>query len=95
MKNMKKAILMSEKDNVATALMPVKKKERTSVVFNNKTVAEIDAFENIEMYHKIAVKPIDKGEPVYKYGEVIGKATQHIKTGEHVHVNNIESVMTK
>lgn len=95
MKDLKRAILMNEKDNVATALIPVIKGENAAVVYNNKSVAEIYALDDIEMYHKIAIKPIDKGELVYKYGEVIGKATQPIKAGEHVHVNNIESVMTK
>lgn len=95
MADLKKAILMNEKDNVATALFTIKKEERAVIVYNNRVIAEIDALEDIDMYHKLAIKPVEKGEIVYKYGEVIGKATQTIKVGEHVHVNNIESVMTK
>jgi altronate dehydratase small subunit len=95
MNNFKKAILMNEKDNVATALFTINKQESAAVVYNNNIVAEIDTLDDIDMYHKLAVKPIEKGALVYKYGEVIGKATQPIKAGEHVHVNNIESVMTK
>ena len=36
-------------------------------------------------------KNIDSGENIIKYGEIIGKASKPIKTGEHVHVHNIES----
>lgn len=95
MADLKKAILMNEKDNVATALSEIKKEESVVIVHNNKVVAEIEAIEDIELYHKLAIRPIAEGDIVYKYGEIIGKATEAIKVGEHVHVNNIESVMTK
>lgn len=95
MSDIKKAILMNEKDNVATALFEIKRNEIAMVVYNNKIVAEINTLDDIDLYHKLAIKPIQKDEIVYKYGEVIGKAVQPIKSGEHVHVNNIESVMTK
>lgn len=95
MEELKKAILMNEKDNVATALFPINKNEKTMIVYNNGIVSEIEALDDIDRYHKLAIKAIEKDEIVYKYGEVIGKATKSIKLGEHVHVNNIESVMTK
>lgn len=41
--------------------------------------------------HKIAVKDIKEGEPVIKYGEVIGRATKDIKAGEWVHSHNLKS----
>ena len=95
MDEFKKAILMNERDNVATALFPIDKNEKTMIVYNNGTVSEVMALDDIDRYHKIAIKTIEKNEIVYKYGEIIGRATQLIKVGEHVHVNNIESVMTK
>jgi altronate dehydratase len=42
--------------------------------------------------HGIALKDIIKGEEVIKYGEVIGRSTDHIKEGSHVHIHNIESL---
>lgn len=95
MQDLKKAILMNKKDNVATALFPIKKNDSAVITCNNEIVTEIIALEDIEIYHKIAIKPIQKGALVYKYSEVIGQATNSIKVGEHVHVNNIESVMGK
>lgn len=39
--------------------------------------------------HKVAVQAIAVGEPVRKYNQVIGFATQPIEPGDHVHVHNI------
>lgn len=41
--------------------------------------------------HKYALKDIKKGETVIKYGQIIGRATQDIKTGEWVHTHNVKS----
>ncbi len=41
--------------------------------------------------HKIAVEPIAPGDPVVKYGEVVGRATLPIARGDHVHVHNVVS----
>lgn len=42
--------------------------------------------------HKIAIRRIVKGEQVTKYGEEIGVASCDIEVGEHVHVQNVESI---
>lgn len=42
--------------------------------------------------HKFALCDIPKGSLIRKYGEVIGKASCDIQTGEHVHVHNMESM---
>ncbi|MCQ2742467.1 MAG: altronate dehydratase family protein [Bacilli bacterium] len=41
--------------------------------------------------HKIARGEIKKGEYVYKYGQIIGRATSDIKKGEWVHTHNVKS----
>src|SRR5437868_1697744 len=43
----------------------------------------------IGMGHKLAVRPIAKGQAVTKYGQIIGFATRDIAAGEHVHVHNV------
>jgi altronate hydrolase len=40
--------------------------------------------------HKIATRPIAKGEPIRKYDQIIGFASADILPGEHVHVQNVE-----
>ena len=49
----------------------------------------VAAVERIPAGHKVAVKPIAVGEPVMRYGQIIGFATQPIAPGQHVHVQNI------
>ena len=41
--------------------------------------------------HKMALKDIDKGEDVIKYGYPIGEATCSIKAGERVHTENMKT----
>ena len=41
--------------------------------------------------HKLAVKPIAKGETVRKYGAPIGSATADIAPGDYVHIHNMKS----
>jgi altronate hydrolase len=41
------------------------------------------------MGHKLAVRPIPAGEPVLKFGQVIGFASSDIGPGDHVHVHNV------
>ncbi len=48
--------------------------------------------EAIPAGHKLALRPIADCERVIKYGQPIGRATQAIPAGAHVHVHNVESL---
>jgi len=39
--------------------------------------------------HKVAVRAIAAGEPVRRYNQIIGTATQAIAAGQHVHTHNL------
>jgi altronate dehydratase small subunit len=82
------AIVISSKDNVATAIKTLLSGE--SVICTGKR-EKIVVADEIPKGHKFATKNIYKGEHVYKYGQIIGTATAMISKGEHVHVHNIES----
>ena len=45
----------------------------------------------VGMGHKIALAPISAGEPVLKYGQIIGFAAIDIAPGDHVHVHNVRA----
>ena len=45
--------------------------------------------DQIPLGHKVAIKEIRSGNPIIKYGEIIGKATKAIAAGQHVHVHNV------
>jgi altronate dehydratase small subunit len=90
-----KAILMNLQDNVAVVLSQVNKNERVTIIYDNKVIDSIQSKDNIEIYHKIAIKFINSRENVYKYGEIIGRAVEPIEKGHHVHVTNIKGVTMK
>lgn len=47
--------------------------------------------QRIGLGHKIALKPIKQGQPIYKYGQVIGFASEDIAPGTLVHVHNVSA----
>ena len=92
--DIQKAIMMNEKDNVATLLTDVDKNDVVQVRTGEKSV-EVRVQGKIQFGHKFAMKKITKGENVIKYGEAIGQATQDIGEGQHVHVHNVESLRAR
>ena len=83
-----KAIVIHEKDNVATALSPLSA-GGTAPVRVHGQVEQVKLLASIPMGHKFALREIEEGEAVFKYGEPIGRATSRIARGEHVHVLNV------
>jgi altronate hydrolase len=53
------------------------------------SAAGVAALARVPRGHKMAVRPIAEGEPVRKYGQVIGFAKQPIAPGEWVHEHNV------
>ncbi len=88
---MKIAIIMDPKDNVATLLSDVDKDDIVQARLGEKSTEE-QVKEPIRFGHKFALSRIRKGKNVVKYGEIIGRATQDIDKGYHVHVHNVESL---
>jgi altronate hydrolase len=74
-------IRLHEADNVVVAradLLPGTGLPGTNVVCRDHVPAG----------HKVAVAPVAADEPVRKYNQIIGFATQAIEPGAHVHVHN-------
>lgn len=80
---MKDYIIVSEKDNVATALRDFKKGEK---------VANIELLNDIASGHKFALKNIKKDEVIIKYAEAIASASCDIGAGEWVHIHNTAGI---
>ena len=76
----------SEKDNLVTCVKAMKTGDRVEV-----DGTEILVRDDIPKFHKMAIAEIRKGEAVYKYGEVMGVASQDIHTGQWAHIHNIDS----
>jgi altronate dehydratase small subunit len=84
------AILLSPRDNVATALRPIEPGEALRIRLGD-AVLELRSAEAVPLCHKISLSRIGAGEPVTKYGEPIGLALEAIAPGRHVHVHNMQS----
>ena len=78
-------IVISDADNVATALEPL---DAGQVLGE---VGSITVREAIPRGHKVAVRAIAAGSAVMKYGSPIGLATADIPAGAHVHTHNVSS----
>lgn len=68
-------------DNVAVLKRPIKIGTR----LDNGLTANRD----IPPGHKIAIAEIPEGEPIRKYGQIIGFAKNRIVPGDHVHAHNV------
>jgi altronate hydrolase len=80
-----KTILLSPADNVAVA--------RTDLPRGLKLTApegSIILRDGIGMGHKVALREIPEGTPVYKYSQIMGTAIYPIQPGEWVHTHNVD-----
>ncbi len=84
-------MVLHNRDNVATALTDIKGGTLVRVKAGDHTI-ELTVKQAIPFGHKFAIMNIEKGQPVYKYGEKIGKAIKPIRLGQHVHTHNVEGV---
>jgi len=50
----------------------------------------VKARQLVQPGHKVAIKSVAQGEPVRRYGQIIGFASQPITEGDHVHSHNLE-----
>lgn len=78
------AVHLQASDNVAVARKPIP--AGTVLEFSAGRVGMEFA---IPLGHKFALRPIAEGEPILKYGQVIGFAARAIAAGEHVHTQNV------
>ena len=80
----KKYIIIDPSDNVATAI--------TDLVAGSLG-DWIELLKDIPFGHKFALCDLKPGEYVIKYGARIGRVTQPILKGDHVHVHNVEDIV--
>ncbi|HLJ62156.1 MAG TPA: UxaA family hydrolase [bacterium] len=83
-------LVLDPRDTVAVAVTPLQPGRMVEAVRGDGPVrVSVDAL--IPFGHKIAIAPMDVGDPIVKYGEVIGYALAAIRPGQHVHVHNVRS----
>ena len=81
-----KAVVLRDDDSVAVAARPIPK--GSILRLGDRT---IEVQEPIGLGHKVALAAIATGEPVRKYGQIIGFASRDIRAGSRVHVENLRA----
>ncbi len=79
-----KAIILHPDDDVAIAKAPI-----SAGAVLEEGSERITVGSDIRPGHKVARRARREGEPVRRYGQVIGFATQPIARGDHVHSHNL------
>jgi altronate hydrolase len=78
------ALRLHPDDDVAIALVPLAAGRQVAVAGQTLQLAGA-----IAPGHKLALRAVAAGQPVRRYGQVIGFATRPITPGEHVHSHNL------
>src|SRR5262245_57962330 len=79
------AIDLHPRDDLALATPPVS----SGAVLEPENAPDVSIRHFIPSGHKIALHPVTAGEPVRRYGQIIGFATAPIEVGDHVHIHNL------
>ncbi len=88
-----KVFVHARGDNVGVAVEDLAPGEAVGVVIlEDDSQSVLTVQQAIPVGHKVALQAIAAGERVIEYGEPIGRATQAIRAGEHVHVHNIKTL---
>lgn len=84
------AVLLHPQDDVAIARVPLSRgvvlRLPDEVVGGGRLV---EVAQRVQAGHKLALHDIAPGQPVLRYGSIIGFATQPIQAGAHVHTHNL------
>ncbi|HLG61060.1 MAG TPA: altronate dehydratase family protein [Ktedonosporobacter sp.] len=78
------AVLLHPNDDVAIARVPLNR----GVVFHSPG-GLVTVIQRIPSGHKVALQDIEQGQPLRRYGSIIGFATRPIQAGSHVHSHNL------
>lgn len=79
-----KAVVLRPEDDVAIA-----KTELIAGVVLEDGAASIAVRQDIKPGHKVARRAVPAGQPVRRYGQIIGFASRAIAAGDHVHTHNL------
>jgi altronate dehydratase small subunit len=85
-----KVIVISSRDNVATALENLKAGDVLELEIGGEH-RSVKLSSDIAFGHKFSLSKIESNSPLIKYGEVIGISRVTIQPGEHVHTHNVVS----
>jgi (2R)-sulfolactate sulfo-lyase subunit alpha len=86
-------LVHNRKDNVGVVVVEGLRAgtDMLGVITENDQTLRLKARDDIPIGHKVALKPLAKGDTVIKYGEDVGQMTANADVGAHVHVQNLKT----
>ncbi|MFD1706202.1 UxaA family hydrolase [Siminovitchia sediminis] len=85
-------LIHNQGDHVGVATSNIKAGAKViGVYMDDETTVELVSKSDIPLGHKIALKAMETGTPVLKYGIEIGVTTQPWELGDYVHTHNIKT----
>ena len=60
------------------------------IMEQDKTLT-MKSLSDVPIGHKLAIKDLERGDTVIKYGVDIGRTIAPIRAGEHLHVHNVKT----
>lgn len=89
---MRQFLVHDTRDNVGVAVVDIDAGHvAVGATLDNGHTLHVTACEAIPLGHKIALRDLQVGDTVIKYGEDIGKVVANTRAGEHVHVHNLKT----
>ena len=79
-------LLLSPEDNCVIACRNLAAGETLSIDGVSVTLAHA-----VPLGHKLARRPLARGDKVLRYGAAIGSVTRPVGAGEHLHTHNLAS----
>ncbi len=89
---MRQFLVHDTRDNVGVAVVDIEAGQAVEgAALDDGRQLHVTASHAIPLGHKIALRDLQVGDTVIKYGEDIGKVVANIRAGEHVHVHNLKT----
>jgi (2R)-sulfolactate sulfo-lyase subunit alpha len=81
-----------EADHVAVAVVDVGQGEEVEIAYlNSDRRVTLQSRGDVPLGHKIALRDLDEGAEVLKYGIPIGRTTTNLRAGDYVHTHNLRT----
>jgi (2R)-sulfolactate sulfo-lyase subunit alpha len=86
-------VLHDARDNVAVVVVEGVKAgmELAGWIMDEDRDSSVVAVQDIPIGHKVALKDLNPGDTVIKYGIDMGRVVAPIRSGQHAHVHNIKT----
>ena len=86
-------LLHDPKDSVAVVVVEGVKAGQalTGLILDEDRTITLACTQDIPLGHKVALRDMQVGDTVIKYGVDIEKVVVPIKTGQHAHVHNVKT----